>query len=429
MGEANSNTFTFVVSDESVNKYGYRVLTSGIDLTEFKKNPVMFFNHHRSDEWTGNTDLLPVGRWENIRTDENNQLLMDAVLDLNDELGLKVFNKIKDNFLKAASIGIGVLEVSADEKLMLPGQTRETIKKSVLQEVSIVDIPANSNAMRLSFSGVSLTLNNSTDMAELNKKLPEIKTEELNDTSNGEEKLGANLSELLNSIIDTYAEANEVERATVIEEAGEAAGVSINDLLDASLNCPTMDNINSMAEFFGVSTEGIIAAAELDGCDFDAEEDREEVEEIEEELRLTFNSSISTFLESLQASYKLVKKEGVESGKLSGLINQLKADLSAFDKEKEEEHIGEIEELHSSLEILKAQLDITKEKANNNEVTIQKLKKANKNLVNKATDLKPEKEEAPITENKEELKEKTKFEKQVEAFGTLGKKYFKKKNS
>lgn len=33
---------TFLIHDESVNSYGFSILTDGMDLTRFKQNPVMF---------------------------------------------------------------------------------------------------------------------------------------------------------------------------------------------------------------------------------------------------------------------------------------------------------------------------------------------------------------------------------------------------
>ena len=51
--------FTFVLHDETVNTYGFRMLTSGANLEEFRKNPVILLNHK---DWE-----LPIGRWENIR--------------------------------------------------------------------------------------------------------------------------------------------------------------------------------------------------------------------------------------------------------------------------------------------------------------------------------------------------------------------------
>ena len=38
---------TFVISDESVNSYGYIVKTDGIDITAFERNPVMLYMHER----------------------------------------------------------------------------------------------------------------------------------------------------------------------------------------------------------------------------------------------------------------------------------------------------------------------------------------------------------------------------------------------
>ena len=155
-----NNRFTFVVSDESLNKYGSRVMTSGIDIEEFKANPVMFWNHKRDEDGlfgSSPRDRMPIGRWENIRKD-GDRLVADAVLDLNDNTGKKVAQKLADGFLNAASIGIGVLGFSEDPEMMLQGQTRPTITQSKLLEVSIVDIPANGNALKLYYTQESETL-------------------------------------------------------------------------------------------------------------------------------------------------------------------------------------------------------------------------------------------------------------------------------
>ena len=56
------------------------------------------------------------------------------------------------------SAGIEILEMSEDPKLLKPGQTRPTITKSRLIEVSIVDIGANDDALVLTQNGVRLQL-------------------------------------------------------------------------------------------------------------------------------------------------------------------------------------------------------------------------------------------------------------------------------
>ncbi len=133
----------FKVSDESVNDAGFRILTEGIDFTSFIKNPVMLWRHERYD-----SRLLPIGRWENLKI-ENGALTAEAVLDEFDPFAKQIKSKVDQGFINACSIGIQVLEVSMDPELMLPGQTRGTVTKCVLLEISLVDIPGNKNSVRL----------------------------------------------------------------------------------------------------------------------------------------------------------------------------------------------------------------------------------------------------------------------------------------
>ena len=124
---------TFVLNDESVNSYGFIVLTEGIDTSVFERNPVMLYMHNRD----GNV----IGRWENIRKEEK-RLLADAVFDDSTELGAQVKKQVEGGFLRAVSIGI---EDIAREQL----NGVETVTKCRLIEVSVVDIPSNKNAVKL----------------------------------------------------------------------------------------------------------------------------------------------------------------------------------------------------------------------------------------------------------------------------------------
>jgi hypothetical protein len=130
----------FVLTDESVNTYGFRVLLSGGDLDQFLRNPVLYFNH---DDWDA-----PIGMWENT-TISDDRILSWPVFDLEDESGKKIAGKVERGFLKMASIGIIVNEWSDDPAYMLPGQTGPTAVKWRLREASIVGIGSNHNAIRL----------------------------------------------------------------------------------------------------------------------------------------------------------------------------------------------------------------------------------------------------------------------------------------
>ena len=134
-------TKSFVLHDDTVNTYGFRMLTSGAKLEEFRRNPVLLLMH--SDH------LLPIGRWENIRV-EGSRILADPVFDMEDEEAKKIAGKVERGFLRAASIGAWPPEeVSDDPALRLPGQTGFTVTKWTVREASIVTIGANHNALRL----------------------------------------------------------------------------------------------------------------------------------------------------------------------------------------------------------------------------------------------------------------------------------------
>lgn len=132
---------TFILHDESVNTQGFRMLTSGADLSIFKSNPVMLLNHN---DWD-----LPIGKWENIRI-EGTQILADADFDENDERVKTILDKVERGYLKAASIGAWPpLETSTDPLLMLPGQELPTVTKWIVREASICTIGSNHNALAL----------------------------------------------------------------------------------------------------------------------------------------------------------------------------------------------------------------------------------------------------------------------------------------
>lgn len=134
--------YPFRISDETVNTYGFRVLTSGCDLSEYIKNPVVLLNH--------NDYGLPIGKGHDIRK-EGNEIWVDIEFDSehDDEAG-RVEGKVARDFLRMASAGAWAPEaVSEDPALKLPGQTGPTVTKWTLREVSICPIGSNHNALAM----------------------------------------------------------------------------------------------------------------------------------------------------------------------------------------------------------------------------------------------------------------------------------------
>lgn len=142
MAKQTKKPITFVLLDDSIVTYGFRVLTEGVDLEQFKRNPVMLIDH--------NDGKLPIGKWDNIRK-EKGQILADAAFDYEDtdpEVQ-RVIGKVERGVVKMASAGLRDAEFSDDQMLKLEGQKLPTISKSRMREASIVTIGANHNALRL----------------------------------------------------------------------------------------------------------------------------------------------------------------------------------------------------------------------------------------------------------------------------------------
>ncbi len=129
----------YVLSDSSVNEYGFRLLTSGYQLDAFQKNPIGYYMHRREDGI--------VLKWEDLCIADD-KITGTPVINLSNSRGEQICAEAENGFLNAASVGhIVVLEYSTDKDMMLPGQTGPTITKWYNKECSLVDIPGNCNAL------------------------------------------------------------------------------------------------------------------------------------------------------------------------------------------------------------------------------------------------------------------------------------------
>jgi hypothetical protein len=129
----------YVLSDSSVNEYGFRLLTSGYEIASFQKNPIGYYMHRREEGI--------VLKWEDLHIADD-KVIGTPVINLRNARGVQTCDEAENGFLNAASVGhIVVLEYSMDKELMLPGQTGPTITRWYNKECSLVDIPGNSNAL------------------------------------------------------------------------------------------------------------------------------------------------------------------------------------------------------------------------------------------------------------------------------------------
>lgn len=141
----------FIVTTDSIDRHSERVLPSGAKIKSFKSNPVMLYNHLRPSFFSPNANL-PIGKWGNISIGEKS-IEMEAFISDGTDESRKVLELVKDGVIRTASIGFRPLKWSDDEKDKLPGQKGLTITEYELIEVSLVDIPANPDAVQKSIDG------------------------------------------------------------------------------------------------------------------------------------------------------------------------------------------------------------------------------------------------------------------------------------
>lgn len=143
-----SKTKRVRITNESLNSYGTRVLTAGMIVEQYNRNPVLLYMHQRGQV---------IGYVKDLQV-ENDAVTGELVFDEASELSVRCKKQWEFGSLKMVSVGIDILETSDDPQYLVQGQTAPTITKSKLFEVSLVDIGANDDAIVLQKDGVRLTL-------------------------------------------------------------------------------------------------------------------------------------------------------------------------------------------------------------------------------------------------------------------------------
>lgn len=150
-GAKEGNIRTFKISDSSIDRDNDIIVVENMNLTEFRKNPVIMYVH--SANRFPDPDLV-VGKSPKVWLDDKKDLYSKAEFDVAGEgevaniLAKKVLYKIDDGQLNMSSIGFG-----ADWNMAGPGKKADGEKENVfywrkteLHEWSVVPVPSNRNA-------------------------------------------------------------------------------------------------------------------------------------------------------------------------------------------------------------------------------------------------------------------------------------------
>ena len=125
------NVFTFVITNGKKDRHDSRVNPNGMDFSDYKRNPVVLFNHDYNKI---------VGTAANIRR-AGDAIIADVIFDTG-AAGEEIRGMVERNVLRATSIGFMVKKWSYEEST-----DTFIIDESELLEFSIVTVPSNRDAL------------------------------------------------------------------------------------------------------------------------------------------------------------------------------------------------------------------------------------------------------------------------------------------
>lgn len=115
----------FVITEESLNMYGFRIRTLGIDMSRFNDNPVCTLNHNYEKA---------IGQWTDIQIGTTSMSAVPS-FDENDPEAMLIYDKIEQGIIKTASVGVFPLEMQG-----------EWLERCEMLEIAIAPVPGNKNA-------------------------------------------------------------------------------------------------------------------------------------------------------------------------------------------------------------------------------------------------------------------------------------------
>ncbi len=224
--------YDVIISNSKLNDYGFRVLTSGIDFSQYKRNPILLWMHNRPYRNSKDT-ILPLGKVENIRV-EDDELKGTLVFDEADDFSKQIKAKWDAGTIKMVSAGFDPIERSEEAEHLVAGQKYPTVTKCKLIEVSVVDIGANDDALALYKEGKRIELSlgkENSFLTPINNQLNESKMKKI------ALKLGlsenATEAEILTKIEQITLKADKVEGLE--EQVKNQQDSSIVKLVDSAI--------------------------------------------------------------------------------------------------------------------------------------------------------------------------------------------------
>lgn len=145
------------LTSDALNSYGFRVLTDGVDLSLYERNPVLLYMHRRGDV---------IGYIDGLER-SGGKITGELVFDEASDLSQRCKKQWECGSLRMVSVGIEIQETSTDASLMVAGQTLPTVVRCRLFEVSVVDVGSNPESIVLKRGGKVVNLCDGGDALSL----------------------------------------------------------------------------------------------------------------------------------------------------------------------------------------------------------------------------------------------------------------------
>lgn len=208
----------FILSDSSINCYGFILETAGYQIDQYLKNPIGYYMHERENG--------VVVRWEDVRI-EGDLVLGKPVIDLTHADGQDIADKIENGFLNGASMGsFVILESKEIPHPSIDGETVLCVTKWYNKETSLVDIPGNSSALVL--MDASDNIINLSDLKESQIKI---------NNKNGMKKIQLSITPQLIKLLPGLSDKTDVAESDITE--------GIQDLFDQNTDLSDKNRILS----------------------------------------------------------------------------------------------------------------------------------------------------------------------------------------
>ena len=136
--DSNDGVFTAVASTPTTDRHGEIVSADGWDLANFKKNPVLLWSHDHK--------IPAIGRAEKVWVEgkgKSARLMFKGRWQTVTEQGRAIAQLVKDGILNSFSVGFKPFDMDGN-----------TFTKQELLEISLVNVPANPEAMMLAYKSL-----------------------------------------------------------------------------------------------------------------------------------------------------------------------------------------------------------------------------------------------------------------------------------